>query len=53
LFNGKTNLGKFGISRSFAFTVNHIRVKFDFWGWQSPPGDWKKPDGIDLNTIAG
>jgi hypothetical protein len=30
LFNGKTNLGKFGIRRSFAFAAIYNPVKFDF-----------------------
>ena len=30
LFNGKTNLGKFGIRRSFAYAAILNPVKFDF-----------------------
>jgi len=51
LFNGKTKLGKFGISRLFAFIIHPNRISFD--SWRGVPGKWKTKHGVDLNIAAG
>jgi len=45
LFNCKTNLGKFGISRLFAFMVYPIRMMIDFW--PGIPDEWKMKRRIE------